>query len=385
MQGFDWAGEARQIGEDVAKLWADEVDRDARFPAETVAALRTSGLLGAMVPQAQGGPGASIADLSRAIVALSEHCASSGLVLAMHQIQVAGLARHGTTAAIDDVLARVATGSLLLANANSEVGLGGERRSSICALEPNGDGFRLDKQASTVSYGEYADGILATARRAPDSLPHDQVLVVCLRPELQVDPTGEWDTLGLRGTCSRPCHLTADVPADLVIADYATVFSRTSLPASGVLLSSVWMGIAEAAARTAHTSVRAQARKNRGNPSQSTLSTGPLRLAELGLPLHQLREVLSGGAAEYERCKDTPEVEELKFSSRMDYLKLTSSTLVIDVAHRAMAICGLAGYANQSPLSLARVVRDASAAPLMVNNDRALQAMAQTLLVRKEL
>jgi acyl-CoA dehydrogenase len=105
----------------------------------------------------------------------------------------------------------------------------------------------------------------------------------------------------------------------------------------------------------------------------------------LGLPLHQLREVLAGGAADYERCKDTDEVEELKFSSRMDYLKLTSSTLVIDVAHRAMAICGLAGYANQSPISMARVVRDASAAPLMVNNDRALQAMAQTLLVRKEL
>jgi acyl-CoA dehydrogenase len=216
-------------------------------------------------------------------------------------------------------------------------------------------------------------------------LPHDQVLAVCLKPNLQVEPTGDWDTLGLRGTCSRPCHLTADVPADLVVAEYSDVFARTSLPVSAVLLSSVWMGIAESAARRAHTSVRAQARKNRNAPSESAVTTGPLRLAELGLPLHQLREVLAGGAADYERCKDTPEVEELKFSSRMDYLKLSSSTLVIDVAHRAMAICGLAGYTNQSPLSMARVVRDASAAPLMVNNDRALQAMAQTLLVRKEL
>jgi len=385
MRGPDLVAEARRIGEEVAGRCADDVDRDARFPAETVAEFRKSGLLGALVPKARGGDEVSVAEMSAAIVAISEYCASSGLVLAMHQIQVAALARHGTTAAVDDVLERVATGSLLLANANSEVGLGGERRSSICALEPNGDGFRLDKQASTVSYGEYADGILATARRTPESLPHDQVMVVCLKPDLEVNPTGEWDTLGLRGTCSRPCHLLADVPADLILSDYATVFARTSLPVSGVLLSSVWMGIAESAARRAHTSVRAQARKNRTSPSQSAVTTGPLRLAELGLPLHQLREVLAGGAGEYERCKDTAEVEELKFSSRMDYLKLTSSTLVIDVAHRALAICGLAGYANQSPTSLARVVRDASAAPLMVNNDRALQAMAQTLLVRKEL
>ena len=52
---------------------------------------------------------------------------------------------------------------------------------------------------------------------------------------------------------------------------------------------------------------------------------------------------------------------------------------------RAMAICGLTGYRNQSSVSMSRIMRDAAAAPLMVNNDRALQAMAQTLLVRKEL
>jgi acyl-CoA dehydrogenase len=385
MRGQEWAVEARRIGEEVAGRWADEVDRDARFPAETVAELRTSGLLGAMVPPDRGGAGASVSDMAAAVVALAEHCASSGLLLAMHQIQVASLVRHGTTPAFDDVLSNVANGSLLLANAASEVGLAGERRSSICALEPVDDGFHLDKQASTVSYGEYADGILVTARRNAESPAHDQVMVVCLPPSLKLEPTGDWDTLGLRGTCSRPAHLTADVPADLVLTDYAAVFARTSLPVSGVLLSSVWLGLAEAAARRAHQSVRAQARKNRANPSPASLSTGPLRLAELCVPLHQMREVIAGGAAEYERCKDTPEVETLRFSFRMDNLKLSSSTLVLDIVQRASAICGLTGYTNKAKTSMARVMRDASAAPLMVNNDRALQAMAQSLLVRKEL
>lgn len=385
MTGHGLVAEARRIGEQVARTWADEVDRDARFPAETLAELRSSGLLGALVPPAWGGPGASMTEMSEAVTAIARHCASSGLILAMHQIQIACLVRHATPAALDEVLPRAAAGELLLANANSETGLGGDRRSSICALEPTAHGFHIEKQASTVSYGEHADGVLATARRHPASPPHDQVMVVCLAPDLQLEPTGDWDTLGLRGTCSRPCQLVADVPAELVLADYADVFMRTSLPVSAVLLSSVWLGIAEAAAAHAHASVRGQARAGRGGPSNEALPAGALRLAELGVLLHQLREVLAGGAGWYERHQDTQEAETLRFAGRMDNLKVSSSTLVLEIVQRAMAICGLAGYRNRSPVSMARIMRDAAAAPLMVNNERALQAMAQTLLVRKEL
>jgi acyl-CoA dehydrogenase len=377
--------EAERIGEKVAGLWADDVDREARFPIEALAEVRQSGLLGALVPAEWGGPGVSMEVVAQMVTALAGHCASSGLVLAMHQIQVATVIRHASPAAHQEILPRVAAGELLLANANSEVGLGGARRSSLCALEPTDQGFRIDKQASTVSYGEYADGVLATARRGPDSLAHDQVMVVCLPPSLELEPFGEWDTLGLRGTCSRPCQLGADIPDAMVMTDYGDVFMRTSLPVSAVLLSAVWLGIAEAAARRAHSSVRSQGRALRRQSPEAAPPTGALRLAELGVLLHQLRRVVAGGAIDYEVHKDTPEVETFGFSARMDNLKLSSSTLVVDIVQRAMGICGLAGYQNQSPVSLARIMRDAAAAPLMVNNDRALQATAQALLIRKEL
>ena len=72
--------EARRIGEEVAAKWADEVDRDGRFPAETVAALRTSGLLGAMVPARWGGAGASG---SSEVASLSVFSAESFAVLGL--------------------------------------------------------------------------------------------------------------------------------------------------------------------------------------------------------------------------------------------------------------------------------------------------------------
>jgi acyl-CoA dehydrogenase len=303
----------------------------------------------------------------------------------MHSIQVACLARHAPPLTFERLVPELLRGDLLLANANSELGLAGERRSSVCALERAPGGYRLEKQASTVSYGEYADGVLATARRDPDAVAGDQVLAICLPPGLTVTPTGVWDTLGMRGTCSRPCRLSATLAADEVIDDYPTVFSRTSLPVSAVLLSAVWRGLAEAGARRAHTAVRAQARGLRAHTPDAPPPTSALRLAELGVVLHQLREVVAGGARDYERVKDSPEVATLQFSGRMDNLKLSASTLVNDVVGRAMFICGLAGYANTSPVSLGRISRDAASAPLMVNNDRALMAAAQSLLIRKDL
>ena len=381
---MDFKTVAEQVADEAAGPAADAVDREGRFPAETAAALRRSGLLGALVPTRLGGPGAPVAELAGAVSALAARCGSSALVLAMHSIQVEMIVKHADPAAAQGLVGPLLAGELLLANANSEKGLGGERRSSLCALEVDGDRLSLVKEASNVSYGEYADGILATARRTPGSPPSDQVLAICLPPTLSVEPSGEWDTLGMRGTCSRPCRITATLAPEMVIADYATVFVRTSLPVSNLLLSSVWLGLGEAAAARAHAAVRSQARRLRTADPDAPPPTSALRLAELGVVLHQLRAVLADGVRVYDESMQTgtPTLEQ---TGAIDNLKLSSSTLVGDIAQRAMAICGMAGYANRSPVSVGRIARDAAAAPLMVNNDRALMATAQSLLVRKRM
>jgi acyl-CoA dehydrogenase len=379
------AAVAAEVGERFAGPAADDVDTAGRFPSEAFAAVRESGLLGALVPLEYGGPGCSMTEFAGAVTALAEHCASSGLILAMHGIQVACIVRHGSHETLERVLPALISGELLLANANSEVGLYGDRRNSICALEATPDGYRLEKRASCVSYGESADGILATARRTPDSPPNEQVMAICLPPSLKVERTGDWNTLGLRATQSVPCLLSAEITPDLLLEDYGEVFAQTSLPASAILLSSVWLGISEAAARRAHITVRSQARKLRAADPGALPPPSALRLAELTVTLHQARAMIAYGAAEYERAKDTTEVATIGFSALMDSVKLSSSTLVGDIVRKAMGICGMAGFANDTPTSLARLARDAAAAPLMVNNERALVAASHALLLRKDL
>ena len=144
----------------------------ARFPKETLDAFRAEGLLGALVPVELGGLGHDLRTAAAVVRTVGRYCASSAMILAMHHIQVACLVRHGRSDALKDYARRVASEQLLLASATTEIGIGGNTRSSSCFVERDGAGaFTLRKQAPVISYGQYADAILTTARRAEDSPP----------------------------------------------------------------------------------------------------------------------------------------------------------------------------------------------------------------------
>src|SRR5262249_8910188 len=197
---------ARSIAEGVARPAADAVDRDARFPHEAIAALRDERMLGAFVPRALGGLGATVGEIAAVCETLGRACASTAMIYAMHQIEIACLVRHGQRSAFfRSYLADAAARERLIASATSEIGVGGDLRRSICAVEhveQDGPRIRVIKCAPVISYGEEADDILLTARRAPDAAAADQALVLVHKSDTCLTRTGDWDTLGMRGTRS---------------------------------------------------------------------------------------------------------------------------------------------------------------------------------------
>lgn len=375
-------GLARQVAADAAGPAADAVDREARFPSESLTAMRESKLLSTMVPVEYGGLGADLVDVARAVRTLATECASTALVFAMHQIEVAYLARHGHTPGLRGLLEEVVRDQLLLANANSEVGVGGDVGTSLCAIERLGNGrYRLEKHALAISYGAYADAILTTARVSPESAGTDQAFVVCRPPGLSLQATSEWDTTGLRGTCSNSFRLVAEGPEDLIFPEpFSEIAGRTGIPVTQVLLSAVWWGLAEAAAKKAHDYVRAKERGGEG-----TLTAAGLRLSELSVRLQGLRELVTGGARHYEERKDDPSILDWGFGVLLRNLKVASSESSVDIVTRALQICGIAGFSRKSPFSLDRVLRDAHGGPIMVNNDRYHEVNAYVLRALREL
>jgi acyl-CoA dehydrogenase len=335
-----------------------------------------------LVPADLGGLGATVGQVADMVFELGQHCASTAMIFAMHQIQVASIVHHGGSKFFGNYLSELAERQLLLASATTELGVGGDVRTSVCTVERDGDGMiHLDKMAPVISYGEYADGILATARREPASPPNDQVLVLCRPPGLTLEPISGWDTLGFRGTCSLGYRLVLQGEAELILDDpYDEISSRTMLPVSHILWSSVWLGLAASAVGKARRFVRTEARRKPGVTPPSAL-----RLAELVAELQRMEELVRGAARYYdENCHDADGLERMGFAIAMNSLKVSSSTLVVDIVNRAMTICGMAGYREDSPFSLGRTLRDAHGAAVMVNNDRINSSTAQMLLVYKD-
>jgi len=374
----DVALRAWTVGVDVAAKHADEVDRDARFPKEAVDAMREAGLLGAMVPTEFGGEGASIGELATAVRALAYHCSASALVLAMHQIEIWYLNLFGDTDDLRSMLRSVVTEGWLVANANSEVGLGGDVGRSFAAVEPDGDRIHLRKDVLAVSYGADADAMVLIARRDPEAAETEQVLVAARPGTFTMEQTSTWDTTGLRGTCSAGFIVDIDETADMVFPTPWRDIANHSVGASIILLASAWLGIAEAAAARAHAYVRADARRKIGTVPASA----PL-LAEVSVTLGQARAVMAAAIAEYEAAIGTERMDATSLLLAVRNLKLTETTLAIEVVTKASLICGLAGYKRDSPFSMDRFLRDVVGGPLMANNSRAANDNAHLLLGMK--
>jgi acyl-CoA dehydrogenase len=375
----------KAIAAEVAAANAADVDAKARFPHETIAALRQAKLLSAPVPKELGGAGYGMRELAALCSSLSQACGSSGMVLAMHYIQVACIARHmGSSEYFRGYLKDLVDKQYLLASMTSEVGTFGETRSSICAVIREGGRFKLDKDATTGSYCEHADGILVTCRRTPETANSDQVLVLVRNGDYKLAQTTSWDTLGMRGTCSPGFKLESHGDeAQIIPGSFADSSAQTMVPYSHILWASLWWGIAADAVGRAAEFVRMSARKNPG-----TVPPTAVRLAETSTQLQAMRHNWFALATEFdelgERDGGEQDLLSIGWALKMNNLKINASETAPRLVHEALQITGILGYKNDSKFSLGRHYRDALSGALMISNDRIAAKSASMLLVFKD-
>ncbi len=359
---------------------AARVDAEGVFPVEAVEAMRAEGLLGAWIDRSLGGLGVSVDQIAWACSEIGQRCASSAMAFAMHQIQVASIVRHAGDADWWQArLREIASAQRLIASATSEVGVGGDLRSSKCALQQVGELGTLTKQAPVISYGLEADDILATARRTDDAPAGDQQLVLLRRSECTLEQTSRWEALGMRGTCSHGFTLKAQFPLEAVVPEaFARIATDTMVPVSHLLWASVWLGVATDAVRRARTSARDEARR-------SGRTGGSTRLAHLVARLHAFRGVVHEELREFSaRMHDPDALGTMGYAIRVNNLKVNASESLVEIVQGAMVVAGIAGYRTDTPVTIGRHLRDALGALVMINNDRIVAANASLLLASRE-
>jgi acyl-CoA dehydrogenase len=358
---------------------AEDVDRDARFPQKAIDAAREQRLLGMQIPQQFGGDGASIFEIANVCYTLGRACSSTAMIFAMHQTKIACLIRHGAGSGYHEALMRrVASEQLLLASSTTEGQNGGNIRFSTAAVEHAGTEISLVRNATVISYGAQADGIVTIARRANDAAGSDQVLLAITKDDYTLEHSLGWETLGMRGTCSAGFELKFKGSAEQIFPEaYEKIHAQTMTPVAHLCWSSTWAGIAAAAVERAQMFIRKAARGAGGQ-----MPPGAAHFTAARMTLAKLRAMITANLDTYAAHQhDERALSSLDFQSSINLLKVEASELAVATVMSAMRACGLSGYRNDGDFSVGRHLRDVLSAPIMINNDRILTNIATASLM----
>lgn len=339
---------------------ADAADRTGSFPAEDVQALRTSGLLGLMVPERLGGAGAGFADYAEVAMALAAGSGSTALVFNMHASVTGALALTPDDLARalgvpetyfdarDEVLRHVLQGALY-AVAMSERGAGSRLSEMATRYRAVPGGWVLTGSKAFCSGSTHADVFLVAARAEGDDAGEPRVsqfLVPADAAGLTVETT--WDSLGMRATASNDVHLDeVFVPAEALLGGVEGLGLLVAQVMPQWLVASyaaVYVGVAQAAldAGTSYVSER----------RLTHLPAVRARLGRADAAVAAAREVVRVTAAQVDAAPGEASTNRWVWRA-----KLLAGDTAMEVASSVLEACGTAAMRRGSALE--RLYRDA--------------------------
>src|SRR5262249_17434750 len=177
---------------------AKDVDRNRSFPEDSIAALRSAGLLGAISSTESGGLGMGVSGAAQIVRRVAEECGSTAMVLTMHYCGVAVLEAH----APPEVRGEAASGAHLSTLAFSESGSRSHFWSPVSTAVERDGNVVLNASKSWVTSAGNATGYVWSSK----PLANDGLSTIWLVPAGSPGLTvrGPYEGLGLRGNDSSP-------------------------------------------------------------------------------------------------------------------------------------------------------------------------------------
>jgi butyryl-CoA dehydrogenase len=156
---------ARDFAEKEVRPIAEEIDREARFPRETVRRMGELGLMGIAVPEAWGGGGGDTVAYAVALEEVSRACASHGVVRTVNNsLYCEPVARYGTDEQKARFLTPFASGQKIGCFSLTEPEAGSDATNQSTLARREGDAYLLDGRKIFVSNGREAEAALVFAQ-----------------------------------------------------------------------------------------------------------------------------------------------------------------------------------------------------------------------------
>ncbi len=207
---------AREFAQKELKPVAGELDRQHQFPEKPLRRLAELGMMGMTVPETDGGPGASAVAHSLVLMEVSRACASTGVILSVHNSLACGcLVRFGTPAQKQKHLPGLIRGTILGAFALTEPESGSDAAALRTVAVRRGDRYLLTGTKAFVTSGRRAGLILTFATTAPDR-GREGITAFLLEPGFPGFAVGRVEEkMGLNASETVQLHLEGcEVPAD---------------------------------------------------------------------------------------------------------------------------------------------------------------------------
>ncbi|CAN5329584.1 acyl-CoA dehydrogenase family protein [soil metagenome] len=339
---------------DVARESAHQVDTAAAFPADAVASLRESGLLGLTLPTEIGGLGGGPTELVESLSALAGACGSTAMIYLMH-VSAAMTVASAPPPDWPDVLPALATGRSLGTLAFSEAGSRSHFWAPVSKAQHNGSDVRVDARKSWVTSAGYAD-VYVTSTGNADGEGVD--LFAFPSDTAGIAVTGQWHGLGLRGNASSPMTFEVEAASTHRVGMPGGGFDillGTVMPWFNLGNASVSVGLSKAASGAAirHTSA---ANLEHLDQSLSALPTIRAQLAKMSIDLAATRAYVDQAAARITEPADDTVLHVLG-------VKAAANDAALRITDTAMRVCGGAAFSEH--LQIDRYFRDARAGHVM--------------------
>ena len=159
----------RTLADEKIEPRAAEIDRTAEFPWDVEELLASHDILALPFPEEYGGIGADLLTVCLAIEAISHACATSGLMLAVHELSSLPIMMAGTDEQKQRWLPDLAAGRKLIAFALTEASAGSDPSATTTRAVRDGDDYVIDGSKRFISHASVADLVIVFAVTNPEA------------------------------------------------------------------------------------------------------------------------------------------------------------------------------------------------------------------------
>lgn len=340
----------REFSEEEVAPYAEQWDREERFPKEVFDKLSKLGLMGLPFPEEYGGGDGDTISFAIVVEELSRACGSTGITYSAH-VSLGGQPIHlfGTKEQKEKYLVPICTGESLGAFGLTEPNAGSDAGGTKTVATEDGDDWLITGNKCFITNASYAKYLALTAVTGRKDGEKEITAIIVPTNTQGFSIYEDYEKMGLHASNTTELVLEdVRVPKENMLGERGKGFQQflVTLDGGRIGIGAMAVGIAQAAYEKSLS--YAKERKQFGQPI-SKFQVNQFKLADMAMKLELARNMVYKAAW----LKD----QGRKFSKEASMAKLYASEICMEICREAVQIHGGNGYMRDYQVE--RYFRDA--------------------------